>query len=75
VVDLTTERAFSISTQRTVIAEAQPDFGITVVNSGGALLTTRQLIALNVAGNRVGTRESPLIVRLEDRLVATGGGA
>lgn len=73
--DIKTGDILSTVINQKVIGEALPDFGITVVNSEGVILITRQLIALNVTGNHVGTRQNPITVYLQDQLIATGGNA
>jgi hypothetical protein len=48
----------------TVIAEARPDYGVTVVGTSGKLLATRQLVALNAPGD-VGTAANPVDVLVD----------
>jgi hypothetical protein len=60
-------------TTHTSVAEALPDFGITVVGHSGRRLAIRQLVALNASGD-VGTATSPvdvLVDRDEPVVVAT----
>jgi hypothetical protein len=45
----------------TAIAEARPDYGVTVIGTSGKLLATRQLVALNAPGD-VGTAVNPVDV-------------
>jgi hypothetical protein len=49
----------------TVIPEALPDFGVTVVGHGGRRLATRQLVQLNAGSPDVGTAENPLVVLVD----------
>jgi hypothetical protein len=56
-----------------VIPEDEPDFGVTVIDANGRTLAKRMLIALNVAGRQVGTREEPLLVKIEKNSSANGG--
>ncbi len=58
--DLETET----TTTQTAIPEGRPDFGVTVTGSGGKLLATRQLVALNAPGD-VGTEVSPVDVLVD----------
>lgn len=48
-----------------VVPENEPDFGISVVGTTGRTIAKRMLIALNVVGRHVGTREEPLLVKIE----------
>jgi hypothetical protein len=52
------------TTTHTTILEARPDLGVTVTGSGGKLLATRQLVALNAPGD-VGTAASPVDVLVD----------
>lgn len=48
----------------TTILEERPDYGVTVFGTGGKVLATRQLVALNAAGD-VGTAASPIDVLVD----------
>jgi hypothetical protein len=48
----------------TTIVEARPDYGVTVVGTGGKLLATRQLVVLNAPGD-VGTAANPVDVLVD----------
>jgi hypothetical protein len=61
--DLHTSTTTSTTTH-TPIAEARPDYGVTVVGHGGKILAQRQLVALNAPGN-VGTATNPLDVLVD----------
>jgi hypothetical protein len=52
------------TTTKTSILEGRPDYGVTVTGSGGKLLATRQLVALNAPGD-VGTAASPIDVLVD----------
>lgn len=56
-----------------VVPEAEPDFGISVVDANGRTVAKRLLVALNVKGNAVGSREEPLLVKIEN-VPAAGNG-
>jgi hypothetical protein len=55
----------SSTTTHTYVLEGEPDFGITITDSLGMTRATRRLIALNVVGNRVGSKDSPLVVEVD----------
>lgn len=55
------------STSTYPVAEARPDFGITVVDQDGYVLANRILVSLNAPGQMVGTRQSPLVVIIPNR--------
>jgi hypothetical protein len=44
------------------VLEGKPDFGITVADNAGNVRVTRRLVALNVSGTRVGSKNSPVTV-------------
>jgi hypothetical protein len=52
------------TTTHSQVLEARPDYGVTVTGSGGKLLATRQLVALNAPGD-VGTAASPVDVLVD----------
>lgn len=54
----------STTTTQTVVGEAHPDYGVTVVGHSGRRLATRQLVQLNANGN-VGTAANPLVVLVD----------
>ena len=61
--DLHSQETETTTTQTTVL-EARPDYGVTVTGTGGKLLATRQLVALNAPGN-VGTAVTPVDVLVD----------
>lgn len=54
------------------VFEPKPDFGVTVADANGNVLTTRRVIAVNVTGKRLGTLENPIVVAIEQEVVVTG---
>ena len=56
-----------------VVPENEPDFGVTVVDANGRTLVKRLLIALNVTGRQVGTREEPFLVKIEKGSATNAG--
>lgn len=56
-----------------MVPESEPDFGISVVDTTGRTIAKRLLIALNVKGNAVGSREKPLLVKIEKAAAGNGG--
>ena len=70
----TGEISSSITTESYVL-EGEPDFGITVTDSTGMVRDTRRLIALNVSGNRVGSRDNPVIVEVPRAIIGDPGDA
>lgn len=49
-------------TSQTSVPERFPDFGVTIVDSSGVQLATRQLVVLNAPSTRIGTVTNPVIV-------------
>ena len=50
------------------VFEPKPDFGVTVTNNG-SVLTARHVIAVNVAGKRVGSFANPILVEIPQATV------
>jgi hypothetical protein len=56
-----------------IVPEQEPDFGISVVDANGRTIAKRLLIALNVQGKAVGSRDEPLLVKIEKATTAGNG--
>jgi hypothetical protein len=59
-----TGKMISSTTTHSYVLEGEPDFGVTITDASGMVRATRQLIARNASGNRVGSKDSPVIVEV-----------
>jgi hypothetical protein len=62
--DIHTDKLISMHTDRVLVPEDKPDYGITVTAADGSVLARRMLIARNVSGHELGTAENPFSVRI-----------
>jgi hypothetical protein len=60
----------SSTTTHSYILEGEPDFGVTITDANGMVRAARRLVALNVAGNRVGSKDNPVIVEVQRVVVS-----
>ena len=68
-----TGKLISSVTTHSYVLEGEPDFGVTVTDTSGMVRATRRLIALNANGNRVGSKDSPVIVEVPRVIVISRG--
>jgi hypothetical protein len=70
-----TGKLISSVTTHSYVLEGEPDFGVTITDKSGMVRATRRLIALNASGNRVGSKDSPVIVEVPRVTVINPGHA
>jgi len=70
-----TGKLTSSVTTHSYVLEGEPDFGVTITDASGMVRATRRLIALNANGNRVGSKDSPVIVEVPRVTVINPGQA
>ena len=70
-----TGKIISSVTTHSYVLEAEPDFGVTITDASGMVRATRRLIARNASGNRVGSKDSPVIVEVPRVIVINRGNA
>jgi hypothetical protein len=70
-----TSKIISSVTTHSYVLEGEPDFGVTITDTSGMVRAARQLIARNASGNRVGSKDSPVIVEVARAIVINRGDA
>jgi hypothetical protein len=68
-----TGKLISSVTTHSYVLEGEPDFGVTVTDASGMVRATRRLVARNAIGNRVGSKDSPVIVEVPRVIVINPG--
>jgi hypothetical protein len=62
--DKVSEQVISRTIKREVVRQGWTDLAITVTDAGGTRFTTRQLVGVNIANKRLGSRENPIVLIL-----------